>query len=155
PSYQGEFVSFDGIQFEPKPVQRPHPPLWFGGDSPAALRRVARAGNGWAPWLTTRETLPSRLEELRRLPGYGEGGAIDVRLPPAPPRAAQYDQPSSPDEELANPFSSPQQVIDAIGALGDAGVTWTSIPRPGPPAASLTDHLEHLAWGAETVMPLF
>ena len=37
----------------------------------------------------------------------------------------------------------------------ELGVTWTSIPHVGPPATSLTEHLEHLAWGAETVMPLF
>ena len=52
-------------------------------------------------------------------------------------------------------FADAQAVIDAIGALDELGVTWTSIPHPGPPATSLTEHLERLAWGADTVMPLF
>src|SRR5439155_25984300 len=51
PAYHGEFVRFEGVHFDPKPVQRPHPPLWFGGNSPAAMRRVARYGTGWMPWL--------------------------------------------------------------------------------------------------------
>ena len=74
PSYLGEFVQFDGIRFEPKPVQRPYPPIWFGGNSSAALRRVARYGTGWMPWLVTPEELPGRLDELRQMPGYGERG---------------------------------------------------------------------------------
>ncbi|MEM7251326.1 MAG: TIGR03619 family F420-dependent LLM class oxidoreductase [Pseudomonadota bacterium] len=42
PRYQGEFVSFDGLYAEPKSVQRPHPPLWMGGEAPAAKRRARR-----------------------------------------------------------------------------------------------------------------
>ena len=43
----GEFWKLDGISQEPKPVQQPHPPLWFGAREPAALRRAVRLGNGW------------------------------------------------------------------------------------------------------------
>jgi probable F420-dependent oxidoreductase len=43
----GEFWRLDGISQEPKPVQQPHPPLWFGAREPAALRRAVRLGNGW------------------------------------------------------------------------------------------------------------
>ena len=82
PSYQGEFVQFDGIRFEPKPLQRPHPPIWFGGNSSAALRRVARYGTGWMPWLVTPEELPARLDELEQMPGYGAHGRVDVWFPP-------------------------------------------------------------------------
>lgn len=46
-SYDGRFWGFDDVAMEPKPVQRPHPKLWFGGHSRAALRRVARSGTGW------------------------------------------------------------------------------------------------------------
>src|SRR5215217_5614775 len=52
PRFDGEHISFADIVFEPKPVQRPHPPLWVGGDVDASLRRAARFGDGWAPWLT-------------------------------------------------------------------------------------------------------
>ena len=47
-------------------------------------------------------------------------------------------------------------VVDRVAELG---VTWTNIPRPtnreGNSGGSLTEHVEHLAWGAEVVMPLF
>ena len=38
PAYHGEHLSFEGLRFEPKPVQTPHPPIWVGGSSPAAIR---------------------------------------------------------------------------------------------------------------------
>ena len=46
-NYQGQFWQLDGTPMEPKPVQLPHPPVWFGGSHPAALRRAVRHGNGW------------------------------------------------------------------------------------------------------------
>ena len=49
PSMAGEFVAFDNIVFAPKPVQRPHPPIWIGGESGPALRRVARHADVWFP----------------------------------------------------------------------------------------------------------
>jgi probable F420-dependent oxidoreductase len=49
PSFQGEFASVSGIEFYPKPVQRPHPPIWVGGWSDAALRRAATIGDAWFP----------------------------------------------------------------------------------------------------------
>src|SRR5438552_19216049 len=48
-SFRGEFYRFDEIQCLPHPVQKPHPPIWIGGHSKAALRRVARLGDGWHP----------------------------------------------------------------------------------------------------------
>src|SRR5579864_12954 len=49
PSFAGEHVKFSGIVFAPKPVQKPHPPIWVGGESGPALRRAARLGDGWYP----------------------------------------------------------------------------------------------------------
>jgi probable F420-dependent oxidoreductase len=48
-SFAGEFHSFDAIRCEPFPLQKPHPPIWVGGHSAAALRRTARYGDGWHP----------------------------------------------------------------------------------------------------------
>jgi probable F420-dependent oxidoreductase len=49
PEFRGDFVQVSGIGFQPKPVQRPHPPIWIGGHSGPALRRVALLGDGWMP----------------------------------------------------------------------------------------------------------
>ncbi len=49
PVFDGEYCSFSDIAFEPKPVQKPHPPLWIGGESPPALRRAGTLGDAWYP----------------------------------------------------------------------------------------------------------
>jgi probable F420-dependent oxidoreductase len=49
PRFEGRFVKFAGILFAPKPIQKPHPPIWVGGESGAAMRRAARLGDGWYP----------------------------------------------------------------------------------------------------------
>lgn len=49
PHFHGKYVSFDDIHFLPKPAQKPHPPIWVGGESRPALRRTAELANGWYP----------------------------------------------------------------------------------------------------------
>ncbi|MEA2176711.1 MAG: hypothetical protein QOG77_8 [Solirubrobacteraceae bacterium] len=46
-SFDGELYRFAGVTIEPKPVQRPGPPVWFGAGAERALRRAARLGDGW------------------------------------------------------------------------------------------------------------
>src|SRR5712691_12691081 len=48
-SFEGEFYRFDRLGALPHPLQKPHPPIWVGGHSQAALRRTARFGDGWLP----------------------------------------------------------------------------------------------------------
>jgi probable F420-dependent oxidoreductase len=45
--YRGRFFSFAGVRAEPRPVQKPHPPIVFGGKSTHAFSRTARIGDGW------------------------------------------------------------------------------------------------------------
>jgi len=47
PSFRGRFYSLDDVGFYPKPLQKPHPPIWMGGWAEPALRRVARLADGW------------------------------------------------------------------------------------------------------------
>ena len=49
PSFQGKYANFPEINFSPKPLQKPHPPIWIGGESPKALKRAAKLGDGWYP----------------------------------------------------------------------------------------------------------
>jgi len=64
PRFAGEHVHFDNIVFAPKPVQKPHPPIWVGGESGPALRRTARLGDAWYP-IGTNPANP--LDSLARL----------------------------------------------------------------------------------------
>src|SRR6195256_6664660 len=71
PKFSGRYTRFDGIVLEPKPVQRPHPPIWVGGESGPAVRRAARIGNLWYPIGSNNQhlldTLPRLKAGLRRL----------------------------------------------------------------------------------------
>jgi probable F420-dependent oxidoreductase len=49
PTFEGQYCRFSHIDFLPKPVQHPHPPIWVGGESQRALRRTAALANGWYP----------------------------------------------------------------------------------------------------------
>ncbi|WP_432851795.1 LLM class F420-dependent oxidoreductase [Amycolatopsis sp. CA-161197] len=71
--YHGKHVDFDPIFAWPKPVQTPHPPIYVGGESPAALRRLARLGDAWLP----RQQTPS--DEIKRVREWlAEQGRTDV-----------------------------------------------------------------------------
>jgi probable F420-dependent oxidoreductase len=65
-THHGEFFSFDDAVFEPKPVQKPWPPMLVGGESKAALRRAARLGDGWIGMTHTFETAAEQIALLRQ-----------------------------------------------------------------------------------------
>ena len=73
PTFEGKYVSFSDIWFLPKPVQKPHPPFWVGGESRPAIRRAAMLCDGWYPIgnnpafpVGTPEALQNGMERLRR-----------------------------------------------------------------------------------------
>jgi probable F420-dependent oxidoreductase len=67
PAFEGRFVRFAPVKFEPKPVQKPHPPILFGGESAAALRRAAALGDGWYGVGHTPESAAVQVSRLRGL----------------------------------------------------------------------------------------
>ena len=74
PRFDGKYVRFANIAFEPKPVQKPHPPIWIGGESAPALRRAVRHGDGWFPIgnnprfpLDTPDLFAARMARLREI----------------------------------------------------------------------------------------
>jgi probable F420-dependent oxidoreductase len=73
PEFQGEHVSFHDVTFEPKPVQKPHPPIWIGGESAPA--------NGWYPIGTNprnrMDTRPSYLANVERIRAMAEDAGRD------------------------------------------------------------------------------
>jgi len=76
PAYSGKYVKFSEVLFYPKPVQKPHPPLWIGGESPPALRRTIQFADAWYPGsdsqtrpLDTPERLAAGIAEVKRACG--------------------------------------------------------------------------------------
>ena len=79
--HHGRFFDFDAVMFEPKPVQRPGPPLHIGGDGSAALRRAATVGDGWIPMNHTVEEIPSAVATIAELrERAGRRGRTEVTL---------------------------------------------------------------------------
>jgi probable F420-dependent oxidoreductase len=75
PEHHGERYDFAGLGQRPRPVQRPRPPVWVGGSSPAAVRRAAVRGDGWLPQGDPRERLPGQIARIRQL--REEAGVTD------------------------------------------------------------------------------
>lgn len=68
-TFDGRFTKLPGVTLDPKPVQQPHPPIWVSGRSEAAMKRCAKYGTGWLPYMYTPEKLAMSLQRIR---GYGE-----------------------------------------------------------------------------------
>ena len=127
-SFAGEFYRFDDVRCLPEPVQKPHPPIWIGGHSKAALRRVARLGDGWHPVGAnpavplTPADLRRDLEELYRLT---EAEGRDPSALTISYKAPLYDV-SRPVAAGADrrPFSgSPDQIAEDIATYERLGVS--------------------------------
>jgi probable F420-dependent oxidoreductase len=65
-SHHGEFFAFDEVVFEPKPIQKPWPPILVGGESITALRRAARLGDGWIGMGHTLESAAPAIDRLHK-----------------------------------------------------------------------------------------
>jgi probable F420-dependent oxidoreductase len=85
-SYKGEFFTLPECLQNPKPVQQPHPPVIFGGESDAALRRVAELGQGWYGFQVTPEQVGERLAKLDLLLAEAGRSRDELQIFVAPPR---------------------------------------------------------------------
>ena len=64
-TFKGRFTSFAGVSIDPKPVQKPGPPIWIGGRSDAALARAGRQGDGWVSYVVQPERYAQSLDKIR------------------------------------------------------------------------------------------
>jgi len=64
-SFQGRFTRFQGVSLDPKPVQKPGPPIWIGGRSDAALTRAGRQGDGWVSYVVQPERFAQSVDKIR------------------------------------------------------------------------------------------
>jgi len=115
-AHHGRFFDFDAVMFEPKPLQRPHPPILVGGESPAALRRAARH-DGWIGLNHTPDTATAMVATLRRLRAdAGHDGAFTVTVGGAVDDAAAVEAfaAAGVDRLIVSPWARTRDVPDAL-----------------------------------------
>jgi probable F420-dependent oxidoreductase len=148
PAFEGKYVSFRDVGFAPKPVHKPRLPLWFGGDAEAPLRRIAKWGDGWIPFLTPPEKFPASLDFIRSQPEY-HGQSIDIFFAIEALRIGEGHV--ERDVKDTEGTWNVQQTVDLCGWLAERGVTETVIPLP--PLESFAAYLDRLRWVAAEIMP--
>jgi probable F420-dependent oxidoreductase len=151
PSYHGRFFDIEGLAFEPKPVQRPRPPIHVGGNSKPALRRAARY-EGWQPNPTDFEfhEVAPLFDYLRDQPDFaGKEDSFELHWL-KPPGDVEPPLPFTDASDTAR-AAYRDQLIEGLEAMAARGVTRT--PVPVPPTRSLDELLAYLQWFDEEVVP--
>ena len=112
--FHGEFVNFDKIWADPKPLQKPHPPIIVGGDGATTFDRVVELGDGWMPINRPNKNPIGRIPELRhRLEKAGrDPKSVPVSLFYAPPERSALDALAAAGVERAI-FGLPSEPRDA------------------------------------------
>lgn len=156
-SWQGKSFSFIGHGFEaervtmlPRPLQRPHPPIWVGGNSRAAMRRAAKYGDGWLPFPVQRKlarhvrtrdigdmhSLAEAIGELRQMErDFAREHPLDICMIPF-----GLDMHAGRGYENA-------QLLEQCERLLELGVTWISVSLPAQSRQEYEDVLSRFASG--------
>jgi probable F420-dependent oxidoreductase len=123
PAFSGKYTQFSGLVFEPKPLQKPHPPIWVGGHSRAALRRAAELGAAWHPINRPPAELRSGRLELARLSqarGRSTPPALTLRNDV---RVLRSGEPVPASAHAGRVLAGdPAALVDQISELADCGV---------------------------------
>ena len=144
-SFQGEHYQFSNVSFNPKPVQTPHPPVWIGGYSPAAMRRAARLGEGWHPSNIRPDTLAEKVPLFRRLCEQAGRDPDAIQLSTRINNMG-FGQPGGDADARPAPLSgSPQDMIDAIHRYAEAGVVHIALGVRGRDTQELAQNVERFA----------
>jgi probable F420-dependent oxidoreductase len=129
PVFDGDFAQFHDIAFAPKPVQTPHPPIWVGGESDAALRRTARLGDAWYPIgsnprqpLGTTAHLAAAIDRLRQYAREAGRDAAEIDLAYSAGWYNDRDAELGDDRNRRSFTGSPRQVADDVHAFAALGV---------------------------------
>jgi probable F420-dependent oxidoreductase len=134
--HHGEFFDFMPVAFEPKPVQKPWPPIHIGGDGAAALRRAATVGDGWIPMNHSVDDIPAdaaRIAALREKagrPGTTEiTMGVDADLGDLR-RAAE----AGVGRALVRPWTRGSETIDGLRRFADDVLEEARALEVAPPA---------------------
>ena len=154
-SFKGRFYQYSDIRCEPLPLQKPHPPIWVGGHSRAALRRTARHGDGWHPVgavaasLWRPPVLRANIDTLKQLT---EAEDRDFSALTISYKAPLYDTGIPSPDGSRRPFSgAPEEIAGDIRTFAAIGVHELVFDCRGQ---SIPESIERLQWFATDVIPL-
>jgi probable F420-dependent oxidoreductase len=158
PAFEGKYCRFANVAFAPKPVQKPHPPIWTGGESPAALRRAGRLANAWYP-IGTNPRFPvgtpaQFAEYTARVKRYAtEAGRNPSSLDFAYSASWLNDQQAQtlPDGQRRPLTGTPRQIADDIKRYEELGVRHMMVNLQGETQAQTLERMQRFA---DRIMPL-
>lgn len=121
--HRGGFYAFPPVAFEPKPLQRPWPPIHVGGESEAALRRAARDADGWYGLVHDPDSAAARVRRLRQLRREAgrDGDRFEVTLGGelrGPDDRKRWED-AGVDRLVVSPWRRSRDAIDALRRLAE------------------------------------
>jgi probable F420-dependent oxidoreductase len=130
PRFDGRYTRFADLVFLPRPAQRPHPPIWVGGESGPSLRRAARLGDAWYPigsnnrhLLDTLPRLAAGIARLRRLVAEAGRDPAKIGVVYRVKRYGDTVPPVASDGERRLFSGSDADIVADLRALRGLGVT--------------------------------
>ncbi len=157
-AWTGEPVTYEGIGFDayeavvqPRCAQRPHPPLWIGGNSEHAIRRAVRYGDAWTPFPTSRAGVTAALPDIE---------ALKQRIGVAREISDQYGRQTSLDICMV-PFGwsmtdtaevDSTALVDQLHCLRELGVTWAVLALEANSEPQYRERLQAL--GEDVLAPI-
>lgn len=156
PRLDGTYVKMEGLTFDPKPVQKPYPPIWVGGESAPSMRRAARLGNAWYPigsnnkhLLDTLPRLEAGIARLRKLVAEAGRDPASVGVVYRVKRHAHAAPPASDGHRrlFSGSIDNVIEDVAALRALGVTGLDFDFVSREEEPSLAAMRRF------SETVLP--
>ena len=147
PEFHGEHVDFSNVTFLPKPVQKPHIPIWVGGESGRDIRRAARLCDGWCPLgvnpafpLGTPQLLEEAIGKLFRQTERAGRDPSKLEITFRVTKYSLNDSASAGSPSGREPFNgNPDQVVADVRRYQDMGVTGLLMDFAGVAGSSVGD----------------
>jgi probable F420-dependent oxidoreductase len=145
--FEGSGYRADGHSLRPRPAQKPHPPIWVGGNSRAAIRRAVELGDGWLPVPAPRRMASfihtasiEDLDDLRERMAYARAHAEKIgRERPLDVCFVPFGLGMGHQDDL-----DPARFRSRIAELEEIGVTWVTLTLPARTRAELCDRIAGL-----------